>query len=79
MSLGNILLYAGLPAIILFTLLYGLNSKWYKYPEGRALMAKSTALALIGVLIAISLFLGPAYEYREVVRLLVYGFFFFSC
>lgn len=71
-------LYAGMAGVVVFTVLFGLRSRWWAYPEGRALMAKSASLAGITSLTVLYYLLGPDYPGREWVRLGVYGFFFAS-
>jgi hypothetical protein len=63
------LVYLALPPTILYPLIYGLTSPWWKTWIGRALLVKA-----IGVLILISFsalfqYFGPNYWGRDVVRI----------
>lgn len=69
------LFYLGLAGIVAFTLLYGLRSTWYRWPEGRALMAQSTSLTVISLFVASSLTFGNSYPGRMYVRFGAYAFF----
>lgn len=73
-DLGDTFLFIGMAGVIVFTLLYGLRSRWFKYPEGRALFAKSLSLALVsGLAYAFAAF--GDYPFRDWARLGVYSFF----
>lgn len=77
-SVGNFFLYLGMAGVIVFTILYGFRSRWWRYIEGRALLAKSTTLAMISILTAATVYFGPDYWGRYVIRLVVYGLFTIS-
>lgn len=74
---GNLLLFIGMGFIIIFTILYGVRSRWFRYLEGWALMSRSTSLSLISVLTGTVLVWGR-WEGIEVVRVFIYFFFMAS-
>jgi hypothetical protein len=71
-------LYAGLVGVVTFTVLYGLRSKWWKFPESRALFAKSSSLVVVAMLIAANLAFGDDYWGRQWFRAVGFGVFFIS-
>jgi fatty acid desaturase len=72
---GDWLLYAGLPAMVLFTILYGARSKWRQTKEGTAVFYLGLSITLIAIHVAITLWLGAGWFGYEYVRILIYGFF----
>jgi len=76
LELGDVFLYGGFPAILVFTLFYGLRSRWWRYAEGRALLAKSASLVGITLTVILATWLGSDYTGRPIVRLVSYAFFF---
>lgn len=74
---GDLILFAGMPAIVLFTVLYGFRSKWREVLAGRSLfyMALSlTAIVLLAVWSRLSSIFDWPMPFREWVRMGVYTF-----
>lgn len=77
LNIADWLLIGGMVGVIVFTLFYGLRSRWYKWVEGRALFAKSAALALVSLNTVAFIVFGE-YPYRDYVRFFIYLAFFCS-
>ena len=76
-DLAALLLIVGTaPAITLFTVLYGLTTKWWQQWIGRALFLSSMGLALLVDISLLYRVLGDDYALRDVVRLTVYSIIF---
>lgn len=72
---GDLLLFAGFPAIILFTIFYGTRSKWRVVLAGRSMFYMSAALSAVILLVAYSRAatqFGWPFPYRGQIRLIVY-------
>lgn len=63
------LVYAALPAVTLYPLIYGLTSPWWESWIGRALLIKAVGVWLLIVFSALFQFFGPDYFARDVVRI----------
>ena len=72
-QIGTLLLLGGIPALILFVIFYAVRSPWHLLQAGRSLMYFVASLLGTSVIILLSLFLGPEYECRELLRIVVYG------
>lgn len=73
LALGDYILLGALPAIALFVGYYYFGSPWRKLLAGRSLMYFACALLGITLNVLFTLFLGPDYPGRELVRILIYG------
>jgi len=68
-----LLLGAGL-TILLFTILYGIFSRWTLTPGGKSVMVFVISLDALLALIIVGKFYGGDYPFRDVIRLFVYGY-----
>lgn len=71
--LGDFVLYAGTPAILLFVIFYGVRSDWRRLVAGRSLMYMSIAMLAIMTLAAVTAILGPDFPFRPLIRFVVYA------
>lgn len=63
------LVYLALPAVILYPLIYGLTSPWWKTWIGRALLIKALGVLILISFSALFQYFGPNYYGRNVVRI----------
>lgn len=75
-DIANLFVYGGLLGIVAFSFLYAGRSRWWRYPEGQALLAFSGTLTLITFQVAATLIWGPSWPGRNIFRLIVYALFF---
>lgn len=72
MSADNVFLlitYMALPAVILYPLIYGLTSPWWKSWLGRALLIKAVGILVLVLFIVFFNLFGPSYWGREGFRI----------
>lgn len=75
---GNLMLYAGTPALLAFIILYSIRSPWRQYQAGRSVMYLALSLVLVLVFAIVSVTLGMDFPFRDWIRLTLYGFVTFS-
>lgn len=63
------LVYFALPAVILYPLIYGLTSPWWRTWIGRALLIKALGVLILISFSALFQYFGPNYWGRDVVRI----------
>lgn len=78
LTIGDWLLLSSMPALALFVGFYFFASPWKKLLVGRSLMYFAASLFLISGIVLLSLFLGPDYPGRELVRIAGYGLVSFT-
>lgn len=64
-----ILVYIALPAVILYPLIYGLTSPWWKSWIGRALLIKAVGILILIIFSALFHIFGPNYWGRDTIRI----------
>lgn len=63
------LVFIALPATLLYPIIYGLTSPWWRSWIGRALLVKAIGVAILLTFSALYQALGPDYPYRDTVRI----------
>lgn len=72
------LLILSIPAVVIFTIMYGVRSRWHSSPAGRAVLYLSASLTTVSIIVGLNLLFGPDWIGRELARLLAYAFVFFA-
>lgn len=70
--LGDLVMFSGAPAIVLFVLFYGLRSRWERSAVGRSVFTLAASLAAVYILVGVTLLVGD-FPYRGWIRLVVYA------
>lgn len=68
-QLFALLVYAAMPAAVLYPLLYATRVKWWRTWVGQALLIKAVGVLLLLTVSALYQFFGPDYIGRDVVRI----------
>lgn len=76
--LGDVVLLLSTPAVVLFTILYGIRSRWRSTQPGRAVFYTALSFSLVLLLTLCTRWFGPDWPFRGWIRLVVYGFVTFS-
>lgn len=74
LTTGDLIAFQNLVPTVLFVLYYGFLQPWRNNFVGRALMRLGLALVITNFIVVATLFLGPDYLGREIVRLAGYGY-----
>jgi uncharacterized membrane-anchored protein len=72
-TLATIFLFAGLPALAAFVILYATRSPWRSTEPGRAVMYLASSLMVVYILAAVNAIFGQDWPYRGVLRFLIYA------
>lgn len=73
LTVGDWILFAGLPASLYFTVMYAIRSPWWQSIVGVSQFILGASLVLLQSVVMLSLILGPTYEGRWLVRIIGYG------
>lgn len=71
-NIADIILLTSLPAVVYFTISYGIRAKWWKTLIGIMFFSLGAALTIFDSIVLLSLFLGPDYYGRPVIRVVGY-------
>lgn len=71
-NIADIILLVSLPAVLYFTVSYGLRAPWWKSLIGIMFFSLGAALSIFDAIVLLSLFLGPDYPGRPIIRIFGY-------
>lgn len=77
-EIGDWFLVALTVAMIVFTIIYGLRSKWWSNEVGRVFLPEKVLMCLVLFQVSLSAVTRSTYPYRDEARLLLYGLGFLS-